>query len=218
MSDALRKPGISPDGAGLGETRPDDAEPMAVARWRIRLVAALPLLVFAGLAALFYVGLYAGDPSRIPSALVGKAVPRFDLPRLEGLQADGGPVPALSSEDLRGQVSVVNVWASWCVPCRDEHPVLMSLARDKRFRLVGINYKDQPENARRFLGVHGNPFRAVGVDASGRTAIDWGVYGVPETFVVGPDGRILYKHVGPLTEQAVRDVLGPVIEKALAAG
>jgi cytochrome c biogenesis protein CcmG/thiol:disulfide interchange protein DsbE len=187
--------------------------PRPPGRWRVRLVLALPLLFFAGLAALFYVGLFAGDPSRIPSALVGKPAPSFDLPPLPGLQA-----PGLASADLRGRVSLVNVWASWCVPCRDEHPMLMALARDGRIRVLGLNYKDQPENARRFLGVHGNPFAAVGVDASGRTAIDWGVYGVPETFVVGPDGRILYKHVGPLTEQAVRDVLGPVIEKALAAG
>ena len=181
--------------------------------WRVRLVLALPLLFFAGLAALFYVGLFAGDPARIPSALVGKPAPSFDLPPLPGLQ-----VPGLASADLRGRVSLVNVWASWCVPCRDEHPMLMALARDGRIRVLGLNYKDQPENARRFLGVHGNPFAAIGMDASGRAAIDWGVYGVPETFVVGPDGRILYKHVGPLTDQSVRDVLGPVIEKALAAG
>ncbi len=209
MTDALRDPQGPVEGA---EAKPDPG------RRPLRLITMLPLLVFAALAVLFFVGLYSGDPSRIPSALVGKPVPAFQLPRLEGLEAGGAPVPGLSSQDLQGQVTVVNVWASWCAPCRDEHPILVDLARRGRFRLVGINYKDQPENARRFLGHHGNPFAAVGVDASGRTAIDWGVYGVPETFVVGRDGRILHKHVGPLSDKAVRETLMPAIEKALETG
>ena len=104
---------------------------------------------------------------------------------------------------LRGDVVVVNVWASWCAPCRQEHPLLMELAKDPGIRLVGINYKDNPENARRFLGALGNPFAAVGADPNGRAAIDWGVYGVPETFVIGPDGTIRHKQIGPLTPEAM---------------
>jgi cytochrome c biogenesis protein CcmG/thiol:disulfide interchange protein DsbE len=134
---------------------------------------------------------------------------------LEGLTHDGKTVPGLASGDLAsGRVSVVNVFASWCAPCRDEHPVLTKLAQDPRIRLVGINYKDDAENARRFLGRLGNPYAAVGVDPKGRAAIDWGVYGVPETFVVAGDGTIRYKFVGPLTDEAVTNVLGPEIDKA----
>jgi cytochrome c biogenesis protein CcmG/thiol:disulfide interchange protein DsbE len=115
-------------------------------------------------------------------------------------------------------VSLVNVWASWCVPCHDEAPLLMKLAEDKRIRVLGINYKDQPENARRFIGRYGNPFAAVGGDANGRASIDWGVYGVPETFVIDREGRIAYKLVGPITETNIETALKPAIEKALAQG
>jgi cytochrome c biogenesis protein CcmG/thiol:disulfide interchange protein DsbE len=112
---------------------------------------------------------------------------------------------------------VVNVWASWCVPCHDEAPLLLQLSQDSRLRLVGINYKDDPGNARRFLGRYGNPFAAAGADENGRAAIEWGVYGVPETFVVGRDARIAYKLVGPITEDNFTSVLKPQLEKALAA-
>jgi cytochrome c biogenesis protein CcmG, thiol:disulfide interchange protein DsbE len=173
------------------------------ARRSSRLVFLLPALVFAGLALLFLVRLQTGDPSRVPSALIGRPVPAFALKPLEGLTAQGQPVPGLSAEDLKGRVTVVNVWASWCGPCREEHPFLVELARDPSIRVVGINYKDNPENARRFLGALGNPFSAVGVDPNGRTAIDWGVYGVPETFVIGPDGTIRHKQIGPLTQEAM---------------
>lgn len=166
-----------------------------------RLLIALPLAVFLGLALLFYIRLFAGDPSQLPSALIGKPAPDLALPPLAGLVRDGAPVPGLEPQRFRGEVSVVNVWASWCVPCRTEQPLLMRLGGDRRIRLVGINYKDGSENARRFLGRFGNPFAAVGVDAKGRAAIDWGVYGVPETFIVGRDGNIAYKHVGPLTPE-----------------
>jgi cytochrome c biogenesis protein CcmG/thiol:disulfide interchange protein DsbE len=168
-------------------------------RWLFRL----PGLVFLGLAILFLLRLGSGDPSRVPSALIGRPVPSFSLPAVEGLLAEGVPVPGLASGDLQGRVSVVNVWASWCGPCRDEHPLLMDLAEDRAIRLVGINQKDNSENARRFLGQFGNPFAAVGNDANGRASIDFGVYGVPETFIVGPDGTIRHKHIGPLSREAL---------------
>lgn len=183
-------------------------------RPRRRLLVLLPLVVFGALAALFLTRLIDGDPSRVPSALIGRAVPAFDLPPLAGLTRDGAPVPGLASADLgAGKVTVVNVWASWCVPCRQEHPLLVELARDPRVTVVGINYKDAPENARRFLGALGNPFARVGADENGRTGIDWGVYGVPETFVVAGDGTIRHKHIGPLTPEA----LSTTLEAAIAA-
>jgi len=126
-------------------------------------------------------------------------------------------VPGLASADFKGAISVVNVWASWCVPCHDEAPLLMQMSADKRIRLVGINYKDKAENARRFIGRYGNPFVAVGADANGRASIDWGVYGVPETFVIGRDGRIAFKLVGPISAGNLEKALKPAIEKALAA-
>lgn len=174
-----------------------------VVKPRSRLLFLLPAGVFAALAALFVYRLGGGDPSRIPSALIGKPVPAFSLPALEGLMADGKPVPGFSNEDLKGRVMVVNVWASWCVPCRQEHPLLVELAKDPSIRLVGINQKDNPDNARRFLSALGNPFAAIGSDSNGRVSIDWGVYGVPETFIVGPDGTIRHKHIGPLTPETL---------------
>jgi cytochrome c biogenesis protein CcmG/thiol:disulfide interchange protein DsbE len=181
-----------------------------------RLLVLLPLVVFLGLAALFFFRLGAGDPSRIPSALIGREAPATDLPAVAGLERNGQPVPGIVPADFKNAVTVLNVWASWCVPCRDEAPVLLQLAADKRIRLVGINYKDQADNARRFLGRFGNPFAASGADANGRAAIEWGVYGVPETFIVGRDGRIAYKLVGPLTPENLEQVMKPEIEKALA--
>ena len=166
---------------------------------------------------LFGLRLEGGDPSRIPSALIGHPAPQTALPPLAGLISDGAPVPGLDTATFKGKISVVNVWASWCVPCHDEAPLLTELAKDKRLQLIGINYKDTPDNARRFLGRYGNPFGAVGVDGNGRAAIEWGVYGVPETFIVGRDGKIAYKLVGPLTPENLERVVKPEIEKALAA-
>ncbi len=128
----------------------------------------------------------------------------------------GRAVPGLDSADFKGQVTVLNVWASWCVPCREEAALLMTLAADPRVRVVGINYKDQPDNARRFLGRYGNPFAANGTDSNGRAAIEWGVYGVPETFVIGRDGHIAYKLIGPITPDNLDTALKPAIEQALA--
>jgi cytochrome c biogenesis protein CcmG, thiol:disulfide interchange protein DsbE len=185
--------------------------------WRRRLIVFVPLVAFLALAGLFMLRLGAGDPSRIPSALIGQPAPQTDLPPLAGLERDGKPVPGLDSAGFKGEVTVLNVWASWCVPCRDEAPLLMALAADRRIRIVGINYKDQPDNARRFLGRFGNPFVANGTDGNGRAAIEWGVYGVPETFVIGRDGRIAYKLIGPITPDNLGQSLKPAIEKALAA-
>ena len=181
------------------------------------VLMALPLLLFASLAVLFWLRLGGGDPSRIPSALIGRPAPQTALSPLQGLVADGAAVPGLDPAMFKGKVSIVNVWASWCVPCHDEAPLLTELAKDKRLQLVGINYKDAPDNARRFLGRYGNPFGIVGVDGNGRASIEWGVYGVPETFIVGRDGTILYKMVGPVTPNNIDSVLKVEIEKALKA-
>jgi cytochrome c biogenesis protein CcmG/thiol:disulfide interchange protein DsbE len=192
-----------------------EAAPAAAVRNR-RLLVLLPLAAFLGLAALFYMRLGAGDVSRIPSALIGHDAPATDLPAVAGLERDGKPIPGIAAAEFKSAVTVLNVWASWCVPCHDEAPLLMQLARDSRIRVVGINYKDQPDNARRFLGRYGNPFVASGADANGRAAIEWGVYGVPETFIVGRDGKIAYKMVGPITPDNLERVMKPEIEKALA--
>jgi cytochrome c biogenesis protein CcmG, thiol:disulfide interchange protein DsbE len=182
-----------------------------------RVLVLLPLFIFLALAALFFFRLGAGDPSRIPSALIGREAPATDLPAVAGLERNGEAVPGIMPADFKSAVTVLNVWASWCLPCRDEAPLLVRLAGDKRIRIIGINYKDQPDNARRFLGRYGNPFAASGADTSGRAAIEWGVYGVPETFIIGRDGRIAYKLVGPLTPDNLEQVVKPEIEKALAA-
>jgi cytochrome c biogenesis protein CcmG/thiol:disulfide interchange protein DsbE len=187
-------------------------------RLRRVLLMALPLIMFAGLAVLFLFRLHDGDPSRIPSALIGHPAPQTALPALEGLVSKGGPVPGLDPATFKGKVSLVNVWASWCVPCHDEAPLLTALGQDKRLQVIGINYKDQPENARRFLGRYGNPFGIVGVDSNGRAAIEWGVYGVPETFIVGRKGTIVFKLVGPITPDNIESVLKVEIDKALAEG
>lgn len=193
-------------------TRPAGAD-----RIRSVVIALIPLAIFLGLAGIFLMQLAAGGgKSEIPSALIGRPAPQFALEPIAGLKQAGADVPGLSRADLDGKVSVVNVWASWCGPCRIEHPLLMELAKRGDFQLVGINYKDQPENALRFLGALGNPFGRVGVDQKGAAVIDWGVYGVPETFIVGADGTILHKHVGPITGQSLQDSFLPALEKAIA--
>ena len=190
-----------------------DAEPRTAPRATRRLVTILPLAVFVGLAGLFLMQLLSGrNVAEIPSALIGQQAPETRLPPLEG-----AALPGLDSADFAGRVTLVNVWASWCAPCREEHPLLVALSQDQRFTIAGLNYKDSPQNALRFLGSLGNPYDAIGVDSAGRAAIDWGVYGVPETFLVGKDGKILFKHVGPLTQEVVVAKQMPEMEKALAA-
>jgi cytochrome c biogenesis protein CcmG, thiol:disulfide interchange protein DsbE len=191
------------------------ASPDSLGTKRRNILVLLPLLAFLALAALFFVRLGAGDASRIPSALIGHPAPKTDLPPIAGLERDGKAVPGLSNATFEGAVTLVNVWASWCVPCADEVPFLEQLAKDKRIQLVGVNYKDAPADARRFLSRYGNPFMAAGADKNGRTSIDWGVYGVPENFLIGRDGRIVYKLVGPITAENFEKVLTPEIEKAL---
>jgi cytochrome c biogenesis protein CcmG, thiol:disulfide interchange protein DsbE len=179
-----------------------------------RVLAFAPLLIFAVLAILFFARLFAGDASRIPSALIGQSAPRLDLPALDG-------AAGVKDSDLRrGHVSVVNIFASWCLPCHEEHAFLLDLAADrglaaKGVKLIGVAQKDDPENIRRFLGAKGDPYASIGVDRDGRASIDWGVYGVPETFIVKGDGTIAFKLVGPMTAETLAQVVRPEIAKAM---
>ncbi len=181
---------------------------------RISWLALSPLLVFLALGGVFGYQLVFGDPANeVPSALIGQAAPQVSLDPIPEHST-----PGFGPDDLQGQVSLVNVFASWCAPCRQEHPMLMQLARDGRFQIIGINQKDQPADARRFLSTLGNPYDRIGVDPNGRASIEWGVYGVPETFIVGADGVILHKHIGPFDAGHVEEEFLPVIEEALASG
>jgi cytochrome c biogenesis protein CcmG/thiol:disulfide interchange protein DsbE len=175
----------------------------------------LPLILAAGMFVLFFIALRSGDPSKLPSAMIGKPVPQFELPAIYGLTQGARPVPGLSSQHLqRGQPAILNVWASWCAPCAVEHPLLMSLARSASVPIYGLNYKDKPDAAKAFLAKLGNPFAAIGADQTGMTAIDFGVYGVPETFVIDGQGRILYRHAGPLTEDIIKTGILPALRNA----
>lgn len=167
----------------------------------------LPISVFGLLVAVFVVGL-GKDPTLVPSPLVGKAAPEFSLPRLDD------PAQTLSHRDLLGKTSLVNVWGTWCGGCRQEHDTLLALARDSGIPIYGINWKDDPQLARQWLATLGNPYTAVGVDQDGRTAINWGVYGAPETFLLGPDGTVLYKHISPMSPEVWREEFLPRIAAA----
>jgi cytochrome c biogenesis protein CcmG, thiol:disulfide interchange protein DsbE len=181
---------------------------------RRRLLAILPLIVVVALGALFFARLFAGDASKIPSALLGQGAPPIDLPGLDG-------APGLTDADLRqGHVSIVNVFGSWCPSCLTEHESLMALAADKDLaakgvRLYGLAQKDNPENLRRFLGAKGDPYAKIGLDPDGRVSIDWGVYGAPETFIVKGDGTIAYKFIGPIDADSLAGVVRPEIDKAM---
>jgi len=171
-----------------------------------RMAFALPLLLFGAVAVWMAVPLIRGDdPSILPSALIDRPAPEFDLPALPGVA--GG----LARTDLAGSVRLVNFFASWCVPCLAEHPLLTRMAREDGIPVFGVNYKDATANATAWLARHGNPYERVGADGDGRMAIDWGVYGVPETFVVDREGHIRFRHAGPLTPEIVRDQLLPLI-------
>jgi cytochrome c biogenesis protein CcmG/thiol:disulfide interchange protein DsbE len=173
------------------------------------------LIILAGFGAVIKKQLEGKDLSSLPSALIGRPAPELKLAALDGAISNGKPVPALTTAAIKGKLTLVNVWASWCIPCREEHPVILGLSRDDRLNIVGINYKDRPDAALGFLGELGNPFKAIGVDPKGAAAIDWGVYGVPESFLVSPSGVILYKHVGPFDDNSVQNELLPEVEKAL---
>ena len=189
-----------------------ETDTRAPAIWRAmgrRLAVFLPAMIFVGMAVLLGWGL-TRNASDLPSALLGKPVPEFSLPPVHGRTL------GLSSKDLRGEVSLVNVFASWCLACREEHPVFMQLAASGTVPLHGLNYKDRPHDAARWLDTMGDPYTRTGADPSGRVAIDWGVYGVPETFLIDRDGKIAYKLVGPITALNIEAVLKPQLEKTLA--
>ncbi len=175
----------------------------------------LPVLLFAGLAGAFTISLLSGPANILPSALINKSVPQFILPSLGDDENVTSTLPGLKTEDLiKGKVTVVNYFASWCPPCRYEHPVLMRLNRMNIVKLVGISQKDDPVKSMNFLNELGNPYSAVGVDRNGRVSIDWGVYGLPETFIVDGEGRIRFKYVGPISNQLLESKIIPEIEKA----
>lgn len=181
-----------------------------------RLLLFLPLAVLAAVLGFLLQGLTSGrEPDAIPSALIGRAAPAFDLPAVEGVDA-----PGLSTADLAsGEVTALNVFASWCVPCRAEHAVLTELSEGEGLRLVGLNYRDEPEDASAFLAELGNPYERIGADVTGRAGIEWGVTGVPETFLLGPDGTVLYRHAGPLLgEPALSDFRAALAEAREGAG
>ncbi len=174
-------------------------------RSRRRLLFMLPALAFGGVAAALVAGL-GRDPRVVPSALVGRPVPRFALPPVQGRTL------GLSSDNLVGEVALVNVFASWCTACLEEHPIFMRLRRERVVPVHGLNYKDAPADAAAWLDKHGDPYRRTGADRDGRVGIEWGVYGVPETYVIGRDGRIHHRQVGPLSEEIVTKTLMPLIE------
>lgn len=187
-------------------------EKRGVSRYAFALI---PLVVFAGIAATAAKMLYDQDVhgkniAEIPSALLNTKAPSLNLPPLEGSN-----LPALTDAAVKGKLTLVNVFASWCIPCREEHPILKELAKDSRLNIVAINYKDKNDNALGFLGELGNPYKAIGIDPKGQAAIDWGVYGIPESYLVGPDGTILYKRVGPFDDISLKEGLYPAMEKAL---
>jgi cytochrome c biogenesis protein CcmG/thiol:disulfide interchange protein DsbE len=174
------------------------------------LLVALPLVVLVGLVAVFALNIDR-DPSLVRSVLIDKPVPQFALAAVPGTDREG-----FDTASLTGEVTVVNVFASWCIPCRDEHPLLSRLKAEAGVRLFGINQRDQADNAAKFLGELGNPYDRIGADTDNRVSIDWGVYGVPETFVVNAKGIITYKHVGPISAESLEKDVLPAIEKARA--
>jgi len=169
----------------------------------------IPIAVFALLGLLLAYGLKL-DPRKIPSPLVDKPLPAFALPTLEN------PARTVGKEDFRGQVVLINVWASWCAACKQEHPVLMQMAREKRVPLIGLNYKDQRSDAQAVLRNEGNPYNLTLVDADGRVGIDWGVYGVPESFLIDKHGVLRYKHIGPIAPEHWQQTILPLVEKLSA--
>ena len=178
--------------------------------WRRRVLFLVPAIGFVGLAIAFTVSLDR-DPSSLPSTLLGEPLPEFKLPPVEGRTL------GLASADLKGDVSLVNVFASWCVACREEHPLLMRLNAQKAVAIHGLNYKDKPDDAARWLDTRGDPYTRTGADLDGRVAIDWGVYGVPETYVIDRDGRIAFKQIGPITPDILDGTILPLVARLRGA-
>lgn len=191
-------------------------EPSSPARKRSFGWLIVPIIVFAALVIVFAFALQSGDPSRLPSTLIGRPAPATTFPPLEGLHAtDDKPVPGFSNAELAtGRPVIVNFWASWCAQCADEQPLLVELQKRTGISVYGVAYKDDPIAARRFLGRYGNPFAAVGTDGNGRAAIEWGVYGMPETFVLNGKGDIVFKHVGAISPESIETKLIPAIARA----
>lgn len=176
-----------------------------------------PVIIFIAVAGMFSLSLLKGDPTKLPSTLIGKPVPASNFPAVEGLLKQQQPVAGFTDKDLaKGEIIVVNFWASWCVACVAEHPNLKRLAQEARVPIYGVDYKDSDTAARRFLGRMGNPYNRVGTDKSGRIAIDWGVYGMPESYIVNGQGKIIYKHIGPIEDGDIEEKLLPIIKKARA--
>lgn len=177
----------------------------------------LPLFIFLGIAGASYslLSTEGRNVSALPSALIDKPAPELSVPELTGLNANNQQVPGMTPGMFKDKISIVNVFASWCVPCRQEHPQIVELGEDDRLQMVGINQRDSTKNALGFLAELGNPYDVVGVDRSGRASIEWGVYGVPETFIVNHQGRIIYKHVGPISPRGLQEKLMPIIEDAI---
>jgi cytochrome c biogenesis protein CcmG/thiol:disulfide interchange protein DsbE len=188
------------------ETIPQDTDKALAQKPRRGLSVMLPVSVFFAITILLAVGLTM-DPKKVPSPLIDKPVPEFGLPPVQGREL------GLESADLRGEVSLVNVFASWCVACRQEHPLLMELSRRNLVPIHGLNYKDKPDDAAAWLDALGDPYTRTGADINGRVGIDWGVYGVPETFVIDRNGNIAYKHIGPISEQDWEAKIQPLVEK-----
>ncbi|NCF38051.1 MAG: DsbE family thiol:disulfide interchange protein [Gammaproteobacteria bacterium] len=188
------------------ETIPQDTDTALAQKPRRGLSVMLPVSVFFAITILLAVGLTM-DPKKVPSPLIDKPVPEFGLPPVQGREL------GLESADLRGEVSLLNVFASWCVACRQEHPLLMELSRRNLVPIHGLNYKDEPDDAAGWLDALGDPYTRTGADLDGRVGIDWGVYGVPETFVIDKNGNIAYKHIGPISEQDWETKIRPLVEK-----
>ena len=185
----------------MDETLPSGAGSVPLRR---RWPYLLPIAICLAVGVFLYLGLYR-DPTLVPSPLVGKPVPQFSLDPVKGRTL------GLSSRDLRGEVSLVNVFASWCVACRHEHGLLLALEREGVVPIHGLNYKDAPDDAAAWLDALGDPYTRTGADLDGRAGLDWGVYGVPETFVVDRDGRIAYKHIGPVTPRVLDETILPLV-------
>ena len=180
------------------------------------LITILPFAFFIAMAIVFYLLLSSDrDREAVPSVLIGKPAPDLELAPVAGLTRNGSPVPGVPLNVFKDKVSVVNFWASWCAPCRAEHPLITAIAEKADVQMIGINHKDKPDNAAKFLDSLGNPYDMIGTDRNGRAAIEWGVYGMPETFIVNSDAQIVFKHVGPVSPEIYEKQILPILNQLL---